>query len=102
LTEGYQLMPCGMNMITNNSLIVENKDVITLFPNPTSTILNINSSFEINHIVVFNTLGQEIMNQTNINSNTTQINTGDLMNGIFIISLISGNKIVTEQFQVAK
>ncbi|MCH2021085.1 MAG: lamin tail domain-containing protein [Saprospiraceae bacterium] len=101
-SSGYQLIPCSMDMLTNNTKIENSSYDLTIFPNPASTILNINSSFEINQIDIFNTLGQKITNQTSINSNTLQINTNNYGNGIYIINVISENKIMTKQFQIVR
>jgi hypothetical protein len=101
-SDGYQLFPCGMNMVTSNLMIEEKIYDLAIYPNPTSDILNINSSFEINKLSVFNTLGQELLSRNNINDNTIEINTFKLENGIYIINVISGNKMITQQFQVIK
>ena len=56
------------------------------FPNPTTSVLNINSSYTISAIRVFNLLGQEIKHQ-NFNSNTLQIDLSDLPDGTFLVKI---------------
>ncbi len=101
--EGYQIMPCAMsNIVTGNINRVNNSDHLSIFPNPTSGILNIRSTDNIENIRVHNTLGQEVLQVNNINSSNTQLSTNNLENGIYIISVVSGQKIMTQQFQVMK
>ncbi|WP_052599253.1 lamin tail domain-containing protein [Aureispira sp. CCB-QB1] len=101
--EGYTLSTCGMNMITSTAKVNNRKEQpITLFPNPAASVLNIQSATEIQTVMVHNTLGQTVLNVTNINAYTTQIATNDLENGVYIISIVTGNQVMTQQFQVVK
>ena len=81
---------------------IENRTQVdfSIFPNPASTALNIQSELTIETINVHNTLGQTVLSLNNINNNTTQINTRDMENGVYIISIITEGKIMTQQFQV--
>lgn len=99
---GYQLSPCNMTMITGTTKLENNSSSIAIYPNPVSTSLTIQSDVEIENILVHNTLGQAVINLNNINSNITQVATNNLENGVYIISIISDGKIMTQQFQVMK
>jgi hypothetical protein len=99
---GYQLQPCSMNMITGTTKLENNSYQVAIFPNPTSTVLNIRSDVEIQTIAVYNTLGQEVITKNNVNTNLTQVNTASLENGVYVISIVTDKKIMTQQFQVVK
>jgi hypothetical protein len=100
--EGYTLSTCGMNMLTNARKVENNSTEVSIFPNPAATVLNVQSATEITNITVHNTLGQVVLNMNNVNTYTTQISTNNLDNGVYIISIVTGNKVMTQQFQVVK
>ncbi|BDS10243.1 lamin tail domain-containing protein [Aureispira anguillae] len=100
--EGYQLMPCNMMMITGTHQVENNSGLVRIYPNPASTLLNVQSDVEIQTIAVYNTLGQAVVNLNNVNTTTTQVATSDLENGVYIISIVTNEKTMTQQFQVVK
>ncbi|CAA6829569.1 MAG: Endonuclease i [uncultured Aureispira sp.] len=100
--EGYSLSTCGMNMLTNSVEVENNSTQVSIFPNPAASVLNVQSAAEIENITVYNTLGQTVLNINNVNTYTTQIATRNLDNGVYIISVVTGNKVMTQQFHVVK
>lgn len=100
--EGYTLSTCGMSMLTNTTKVEANSQQVSIFPNPAATVLNVQSATEIQAITVHNTLGQAVLNISNVNNYTTQITTNNLDNGVYIISIVTNNKVMTQQFQVVK
>lgn len=100
--EGYTLSTCGMNMLTNTIEVENNSTEVSIFPNPAASVLNVQSAAEIENITVHNMLGQVVLNMNNVNTFTTQIATNNLDNGVYIISVVTGNKVMTQQFQVVK
>jgi DNA/RNA endonuclease YhcR with UshA esterase domain len=100
--EGYSLSTCGMNMLTNTVTVENNSTQVSIFPNPAASILNVQSATEIENITVHNMLGQSVLNMNNVNTYTTQITTSNLDNGVYIISIVTDNKVMTQQFQVVK
>jgi PKD repeat protein len=59
---------------------------IELYPNPTSTVMNIKSDMPIYQITVFNTLGQVVMNE-NATQNTHVLNVSTLKKGVYLIKI---------------
>lgn len=77
----------------NTILSSDNFNVIRvkLYPNPTSNILNIEATSNIQSIAVYNVLGQEIMNRE-ANDSTISIDVSSLNSGIYVIkTMIDGN-----------
>ncbi|WP_196894967.1 T9SS type A sorting domain-containing protein [Aureivirga marina] len=74
-------------IVNCNSLSVSKHDqkTFSIYPNPTKDILNIEASFEVEKIIVFNTLGKKQPIDI-INSN--QISTASLPKGIYILQII--------------
>ena len=75
----------GLSLSTKNN---DNKD-FQIFPNPTSDLLNIRSSFKFEKIIIYDMLGQEVMS-TNVKSlNYFNIDIRHLSKGSYIISINS-------------
>ena len=72
-----------------------NNNSIKLYPNPTKGVVNIVNANNSN-IEVFNINGQKIIEKKNI-SNYEYINLSNFNDGIYIIRIISGNKITTKK-----
>ena len=71
---------------TQGLLLVENmnsQNEVKIYPNPTTEILNIQSSLEILELSIYNVLGQKIKNLNNSNT----INCADLKSGIYFLEI---------------
>ncbi|MCL2435760.1 MAG: T9SS type A sorting domain-containing protein [Lentimicrobiaceae bacterium] len=66
----------------SNVGIVDYKDNILIYPNPTNNIVNI-SGIDVANVKIFNSIGQLVLNQHNTNA----INVSALQNGIYILSV---------------
>lgn len=100
-TEGYQVLPCGSPNFVNTAA-VETPLALRVYPNPASNFLTVEAGAELETVIVTNALGQVVLSVNNINTNTTQINTNDLANGIYTISIVSGERVSSQLFQVIK
>jgi len=58
---------------------------ISMHPNPSNGLVNINLDIPIEKIEVFNVLGVKVMSMTNINSNEVQFNVNELASGMYIV-----------------
>lgn len=93
--------------ITNNKVAMieteiseetESLQVLNIYPNPASEILTIEA---INHndfrIEVYSINGQQVMNTTFSDSRGI-INVSNFENGLYLLKLIEGNKVITKKF----
>lgn len=101
-TEGYSLVPCSSMNITAVQQIENNSTRVAIYPNPTYGVLNIESEVEIESIQIHSVLGQLVFNQMNVAAQNTQINTANLENGIYIISIQTEDRVMTQQIKVLK
>ena len=62
----------------------DNENRISLYPNPVNDILNIQSTSEITQTIVYNMIGQEVIN---ILGNKTQIDMSNLVSGIYMVKI---------------
>lgn len=95
-----QVVNCAREAENNDILITDEfNQEISVFPNPSSGIfnLNISSQYGNNHIQVFSLTGQIIMDYyINQSSNNLELNLQDLQNGIYIVKVTNSEK---ETFQ---
>ncbi|KXN98844.1 hypothetical protein LS48_09845 [Aequorivita aquimaris] len=80
-----------------NENLLEN---IAIYPNPASTVLNINNAKNAN-IQVFDILGKTIFSQENISVNE-RINISNLENGTYFIKISMDNAVTTKKFLIFK
>lgn len=68
-----------------------NVSSVKLYPNPTSNILNIEANANVQNVIVYNVLGQEVMNRET-NGTSISLDVSSFNNGIYVIkTLIDGN-----------
>lgn len=77
------------------------------YPNPASSVVNFDYSLSASDkatVVVYNLLGQEVLNQTvNTLQNRLSVSVADLNNGIYFCNLfVNGSAVKTEKFVVKK
>jgi hypothetical protein len=71
--------------LLNNSSFNLNK--VSLYPNPTSNILNIECTASIQAITVYNVLGQEVMNRE-LNNTSVALDVSGLNSGIYVVKTV--------------
>ncbi len=70
---------------TNNFNSIE-KSEVSLYPNPTNNILNINSVETVKSVTIIDINGRTVL-QNNINLNNPEINVAELNSGIYFVSV---------------
>ena len=68
-----------------------------MFPNPTTSRLNISAQNPIKSAVIYNLLGKQIMN-LEINKNNESIDVSNLSSGIYLIKYSINNVFATAKF----
>ncbi|WP_422103958.1 family 16 glycosylhydrolase [Winogradskyella sp.] len=66
----------------------------SVYPNPTSDYINIETDETITHVELYNTLGQRIIQRY---GSTKRINVGDLKSGVYILKIHSGDRSITKR-----
>jgi len=72
---------------------VKNKNIVKIYPNPSSGVVNINSDLKIEKVELFNTMGQLIR----VFSNTNRLDLTSLDKGVYILSFTGVNGIWSGQ-----
>lgn len=67
------------------------KDYVTLYPNPFSEVLNINTTAEISNVLISNYLGQQIARYEKMGIGQVSVNTSGLKKGIYLVTFYSKN-----------
>ena len=81
--------------VSGTTGIAENNNSISIYPNPATTVLNVNAE-GYNTIEMVNVLGQ-VVYSANATSNM-QINVRDLNNGVYFVRLNGANGTATQKF----
>lgn len=87
------------NLFTNNSLLSsqnfnQNNLEVSLYPNPTNNVLNIEMTNDVKSIEIYNIQGQKVKV-----ANQKQINVSDLANGMYMIKIQdTENAVSTKKF----
>lgn len=80
----------------------EERSNLLLFPNPAQTTLTVklanNNSQNINEIDIINLVGERILQLKNINATETTLNTSQLPNGLYFLSVMSNGKYTQLKF----
>jgi len=66
----------------------------SVYPNPTSSLINISSTEQVDRVDLYNPLGQIVLSKTN---NLTKLNIENLKQGLYVLKLYSGDKSVTKK-----
>lgn len=66
----------------------------SVYPNPSTDIINIRTDETLDKTELYNTLGQLILNK---DRNTKQLNIYSIKSGIYLLKIYSGNKTVTKK-----
>jgi hypothetical protein len=97
---------CFTMNITNNSIVVGSEKVkntlpsVRLYPNPSDKTLVLESNELIERILVYNTLGQLVVQEINVQEKRIPISTASLESGTYFVSLLINGKVVNQAFQV--
>lgn len=97
---------CFTMNITNSSVVVGAESLentvpnVRLYPNPVNQTLLFESNQQIERILVYNTLGQLVLQKTNVERQRVPISTSQLENGTYFVSLLINGKVVNQAFQV--
>ncbi|WP_418638220.1 T9SS type A sorting domain-containing protein [Winogradskyella sp.] len=70
-------------------------ETLNVYPNPTSDVLNIKSSQDVDNVTVFNLLGQNVANFTKNEINNSSIDLSELSKGLYLVKISSGTKTKT-------
>lgn len=78
--------------------------LLKVFPNPVSNYLNIhlNGGFEFEQVVVYNMTGQKVYDTGAMLSRHTQIDVSNLKNGMYYMTVHTGEGIINKKFEVIK
>jgi surface protein len=89
---GWIITDAGLDCSTA-SIDDQNQLDISIYPNPTSDIVYIDGNYTQLKVIIYNVLGKEILNKSITNS----IDISHLDNGVYILQLSDGVKLITRK-----
>ena len=63
---------------------------VNIYPNPASRFINVESADAISQVIIYNTIGQQVITRT-VNANATQLDLGNLATGAYTMAILSAN-----------
>lgn len=93
---------CTVSNTVITSLADIEKSDFKLFPNPAQSNLNIEATFEITQLSLFNTSGQMLFTQINSSSSNQVQFAFDLSSGFYIVQVKGKNQVVSKPLVVIK
>ena len=72
------------------------KESVIIYPNPTQDLITVTSDVMVEKVQVFNLLGQEVLQQNNINNRETKCDLGSLPTGKYLLKITSENGVETK------
>ena len=73
---------------------ISKNEIITIYPNPTESYINIESFETPIAIIIYNVLGEKVITKTN----TNKIDVKDLESGIYIINITNSLGSINKKF----
>lgn len=70
-----------------------------MYPNPAEDIVNLSADTNIDHVIIYNTLGQKVMEMMPA-ENTTQIDVSNLESGVYMLKVNADNQVAAYQLIV--
>ena len=89
----------------NYNVNIENNQIsnyITIVPNPASSYFRIYARENINKIEIFNQLGQIVFSKLIENNNNVEIDTSQIIEGLYFVSIYNNNQIITKKVIISK
>ena len=74
----------------------------SVYPNPASEVININSTKMLNAVVTISDLTGKVVKNSSINGLTASVNTSGLNNGIYYVTITEGNSTSTQKVVIRK
>lgn len=102
-TEGYQLI--ARDLADFDFVVAVNEALaakLSIYPNPTNNVFTVSSEREFNQVIITNTIGQVVAQYNAINNNQFQINTNNLVNGLYQVTVISAEGQATKLVRIQK
>ena len=75
---------------------------MNVYPNPTTTVLNVAAASEIRDVRIMNVLGQEVYANSNVNAQTLQVNTTAFAAGMYVVTVKTNDGIATRRINVVR
>lgn len=103
LDSGYQILPCSPNDLVPVTTALEQLDgaIITMYPNPTSGMVNIYADKDIKTVTIYNSLGA-IVYSIQANNSQMTVDLSELKNGTYYTVLSGTDFQLTKSLVITK
>jgi len=95
----YSFGFCLVGVAPTNTIEIDQLSGVSVFPNPTTGVINVESDFEIDNVKVFDTAGRVVLNATGEGKKVV-LKTSALNKGFYILQVSSGKRVQSFKIQV--
>ena len=81
---------------------VENMFGLNVYPNPANDVINVSLNKSTNGTISIVDVAGKVVKTSSINGLTSSINSSDLTNGVYYVTITDGTSIVTEKVVIKK
>jgi len=78
------------------------ENVISLYPNPATDLVNVTSTQKMNRLTVINYVGQVVYNEDVHGSTRVELNTGSFKTGVYLVKIETENGVVNKRVVIKK
>ncbi len=96
----YQLLPCSNALVLSASVLQAKDAQIKVYPNPSSSILNIDAKQSIQKVQLYNAIGQIVISKGSIQTNNLQLNIEQCAKGLYLLVVESNGSLSSQQIIV--
>ncbi len=90
----------GLTKVYQNTSVLSIEEfsdhIVSIYPNPTTNILNINSKYPIERVQLYSILGKKVLETTN----ASVINVNQLSSGIYIAKIVTNNSLFSKRLMI--
>jgi hypothetical protein len=88
----------NLNTTCEEILGLDNNTIegFTFYPNPSSDVINLNATENIERVTIYNMLGQKVLDQ-NINATSSQLDVANLVTGTYLMEVYAGGKTASHK-----
>ncbi len=97
--DAFIFMIDDIKFANSTNISNENTESVSMFPNPTTGILNIRNAGENSDIQIYNIMGELVLSANNI---SRTVDVSDLTEGTYIVKVISKDNVTTQKINLIK
>jgi hypothetical protein len=85
-----------------NGIAKNNAVEMSIFPNPSNGIVNLNLAVANAQVEIFNVIGERVFSKSQLNKGMNVLDLSSVSEGTYIVRILSGNEVSTKKITISK